>query len=137
MALDARRRYGGACRRLDSPGVAQYRGNLEAWTVHVHEHASVARSAVSWKESDLGDASAWRLHRSRARPSGARIRHQAAMDFLSEWREKLGNCAGPALHGHGCRGSHENMEQHAPGNESRTAPATAAQGAHGRADRAN
>ena len=57
--------------------------------------------------------------------------------FYLERREELGDRAGLALHGDGRRGSDEDLEQHAPRNESRAAPAVAAQGAHGRADRAN
>ncbi len=56
-----------------------------------HEHAALAGARVPRQKSDLGNAAAGRDCRAGTGSPGARPRHQAAMAFLSERRDRAGD----------------------------------------------
>ncbi len=56
VAFDACGRDGRPRGRIDSPGDAEHRRNLEARAVHVPEHAALARAPIPREKSNLGNA---------------------------------------------------------------------------------
>ena len=88
----------------------------------------VKKRQLSWEMAPLGVCV-----RARAWPRGAGARHQAEMALRDPYGMGLVAGIDGHRHAHVRRRAPENLEQHAHRDESRAAPATAAQGAHGRA----
>src|SRR5258705_10283406 len=125
--------YRGTAGRLDAPGDPKQRRAVELWSVHVSEYSAGRGAIRSAREDVVGIAAVAGLRCAGAWPRGDRGGDQAEMAVLHPSGVGLVAdtlCAGDA-DVRGCAA--EDLEQHAHRNESRAAPATAAQGAHGRA----